>query len=442
LRAAYHDELARRGLRDREGLRAAAVRRLTTALDGWEPGRPVFAYGFEDLTAAEWALLEALSGRTEVTVSIPYEPGRVAFASLTRTVGDLAGLAGARIEELAARDDGTVPASLRVLERRLFEDAGGPVELEGAVRFAEGGGTRGTLELVAEEIATLIRSGTKPEAIGIVCDSVERWRSPLEATFAAFGIPVALEARMHLGQTSFGAALLSLLRFAWLEGERRDLFAFLRSPFSGLQRRNVDFVEGRLRGRAIRAGARVEEESEKLRGGPVPQLVALREAATAVEGAAQLIASMAVAAHGLDAPPTGDLARQDLAAADAASRLLREVAVFAEAPLSVEEVFAALQRTTVRPVGSGEPGRVAVVDLPQARTRTFDVVLVLGLEEGSLPRRGRTSPFLSDERRCALGGRGGGRAPPPARACRAGQPRAVSLLHRLYPRPRTARARP
>jgi ATP-dependent helicase/DNAse subunit B len=44
-----------------------------------------------------------------------------------------------------------------------------------------------------------------------------------------------------------------------------------------------------------------------------------------------------------------------------------------------------------------------VLDLPRARTRTFDAVFVLGLEEGSLPRRGRVSPFLDDERRAALG---------------------------------------
>src|SRR5262249_5434493 len=67
--------------------------------------------------------------------------------------------------------------------------------------------------------------------------------------------------------------------------------------------------------------------------------------------------------------------------------------------------FRALQRTPLRPVGAGGPGRVAFVDLPQARTRSFDVVLILGLEEGSLPRRARTSPFLSDDRRSALGGR-------------------------------------
>ena len=39
----------------------------------------MFAYGFEDLTGAEWALIQALAGRAEVTVSIPYEPGRAVF---------------------------------------------------------------------------------------------------------------------------------------------------------------------------------------------------------------------------------------------------------------------------------------------------------------------------------------------------------------------------
>jgi ATP-dependent helicase/nuclease subunit B len=43
-----------------------------------------------------------------------------------------------------------------------------------------------------------------------------------------------------------------------------------------------------------------------------------------------------------------------------------------------------------------------VLSLDRARTRRFEVVFVLGLEEGSLPRRGRTSPFLDDDARREL----------------------------------------
>ena len=84
LYAAYREELDRLGLWDRELERRHAAERAAGDLGAWQP-RPVFAYGFEDLTGAEWALLEALSARAEVTVSLPYEPGRDAFASLTRT---------------------------------------------------------------------------------------------------------------------------------------------------------------------------------------------------------------------------------------------------------------------------------------------------------------------------------------------------------------------
>jgi ATP-dependent helicase/DNAse subunit B len=48
---------------------------------------------------------------------------------------------------------------------------------------------------------------------------------------------------------------------------------------------------------------------------------------------------------------------------------------------------------------------VPVLTLDRARTRRFDIVFVLGLEEGTLPRRSAASPFLDDETRGRLGGR-------------------------------------
>src|SRR6185312_8850053 len=120
----YRAELDRLGLWDRDLERRAAADRVGGELAAWE-GRPVFAYGFEDLTGAQWALLEALAGRAEITVSLPYEPGRPAFASLERTAADLSELARPRIEELSPRPEVRPPA-LAHLERGLFSESSLP----------------------------------------------------------------------------------------------------------------------------------------------------------------------------------------------------------------------------------------------------------------------------------------------------------------------------
>ena len=272
---AYRAELDRLGVWDRDLARARAAELVGSDLAAWA-GTPVLAYGFEDLTGAQWTLLEALAARVDVTVSLPYEPGRAVFASLERTAADLARLAAGRVEELPAQPWYDTPA-LAHLERTLFaETTSEPPPLDGAVRFLEAAGSRAVLELVGEEILSLLRDGTAPEEIAVVAPSVEKLRAPLETVFAELGIPYALEGRLALGRTPFGQALLGLLRYAWLGGGRQELFSFLRSPYSGLPRARADFVEGRLRGRAVSEPASVEEQTRSLLGHGIPALDELR----------------------------------------------------------------------------------------------------------------------------------------------------------------------
>jgi len=408
LYGAYRAELDRLERWDRDLLRRYSAERLKSDFDAWH-GEPVFAYGFEDLTGAEWSLIEALAGRAEVTVSLPYEPGRPAFASLRRTAEDLARLAGARIEELSPRWGDTARPALAHLERGLFDDAPpAPVAIDGALRFLEGAGTRGVLELVGDEVLALLRAGTPAERIGIVCPSIERWRAPLDTAFGTLGIPFTVDGELRVTQTPLGQALVSLLRFTWLGGTRADLFTYLRSPFSGVPRHAVDFVEGRLRGRAIQSPERVVEEAEKLRGSPLPMLEELRTAGDPGVAVGDLSARMLRNAYGLEGPPVGASSRLDLRVYETVTRLLAELERWQSlvGPLSRDDVVAALDRQTLRPQTGDEPGRVAVVDLMRARTRRFDFAFVLGLEEGSLPRRTSASPFLDDDERRALDERG------------------------------------
>jgi ATP-dependent helicase/nuclease subunit B len=407
LYASYRDELDRLDLWDRELERRHAAERLAGDLSAWD-GRPVYAYGFEDLTGAEWALLEAFAGRADVTVSLPYEPGRAVFASLERTANDLGGLASGRIEELPAGSGRHAQPALAHLERSLFvlEPAPAP-PLEGAIRFLEGAGARGTVELVADEVLGLLRAGTAPDEIAVVCPSLERFRGQLETSFGTLGVPFQVEGRVRLGQTAFGHALLSVLRFAWLGGGRGHLYAFMRSPYSGLRRDHVDFLEGRLRGRAVHTPARVEEDTIRLRGQGLPFLDLIRSAPSEVDAVRGLAASMMQAGHGLDSPPAGEAGRVDLRAFQAVTAVLDELALWMELGerLSAEEVVWTLERAQLRAGSMHESGRVAVLDLLRARTRPFEIVFVLGLEEGSLPRRSNASPFLDEDARRELDAR-------------------------------------
>src|SRR5205085_10143242 len=234
------------------------------------------------------------------------------------------------------------------------------------IRFLEGAGRRGTLELVGEELLGLLRKGTAAEAIAIVSPSVERWRSPLETVFATLGIPYAVEDRVRLDQTPFGRALLALLRFAWGDGGRGDLYAFLRSSYSGLARTHVDYLEGRLRGRSVQTRERVEEETIRLRDGqPLPPLELLRRAPSPLDAVLSLARSMLRGAYGLESPPVGESSRRDLRAYEAVTRLVDELEGWARVggSLSTDELVSGLERAPVRSASPYEAGRITVVDL-------------------------------------------------------------------------------
>ena len=408
LYSAYRAELDTAGLWDRDLHRARAAVRLASQLDAWN-GEPVFLYGFEDLTASEWHVIEALAGRADVTISLPYEPGRAAFESLRGIAEELASLADGRIEELEARSADYAQPAIAHIERGLFNDSAPEAPpIDGAVRFFEGAGTRGALELIGEEVLELIRTGTAPERIAVVCPSLERWRAPIETALGSFGVPYALEGQLRLGQTPYGQALAALLRFAWQDGTRGDLYGFLRSPYSGIERRAVDFTEGRLRGRAIDAGARAEEETDKLRDGvPLPPLRDLRAAESPVAGVRALVTSMLRSAYGTEDPPATEAARLDLRCFETVNRLLGELEAWERLgnDFSRDDLLAAIERAPVRLGTAREEGKVAVLDLLRVRTRRYDVVFILGLEEGSLPRRTQASPFLDEDARRALGAR-------------------------------------
>ena len=397
-------------------------------------GRPVFAYGFEDLTGAEWRLLEALAGRTDVTVSLPYEPGRPAFAAVQATAEDLARLADGRIEELPPRFDEVAHPALAHLERALFADAP-PAPVADRRRRPL---PRGRGHPRRARAGRPTRSSTRARRRG---GRGDRRRLPVARPLARRRSRRASARRRPLrargrGRASprrrFGAALCSLLRFAWLGGDRaravrassarrtpacratrstspKGACADARSPSpSASRRRSSKLAAGRAARRELAAlGARPGGGRPRARCGAMSARRSSGRRACRDRGARRDLRALR------GRPP--------------AARRARAAGRRSAASCPARKSSRRSSDASVPGARAGEPGRVAVLDLARARTRRFEVVFVLGLEEGGLPRRERESPFLDDDD-----------APPPRGPARSApeavEPRPLSLLHRLRAR--------
>jgi ATP-dependent helicase/DNAse subunit B len=424
-RAAYAEELGRlyaayRRRLDHLGRRDAALHRAA-ALDAIreDPGRwgdtPVLFYGFDDLTPIERdAVLALAATEADVTLSLTYEPGRHAFAARGEDAELLRPVA-TTVRELAPNAEHYAPearSALHRLERDLFEAPAGDAEAGDAVVFLEGGGERAELELVAAEVARLIRDdGVPPDEIAVVL------RRPAEAValvtrvFESYGIPVAARAEVPFGHTPLGRGLVALLRAA-TGGTAADVIAWLRTPG---RIRAAGFVD-RLEAEVRRTGARTAAEARALweRAHPELPLDALdRVAEAAADGPAALVERLDTELVALFAAPYRRTAPVLDRGQEAEAQVLRAgrrvLAGLAEAAAldpglvpAPDELAALLAGRTVRLGDRAVPGAVQVTDPKELRARRVQAVFLCRMQEGIFPAPARPDPFLSDDERRAL----------------------------------------
>ena len=91
------DEL---GLQDDHSLAAAATAALRERPDAWA-ARPVFLYGFDDLTLEQLELVRELSASTDVTVALPWEDRESLTLARGALFAELRDFQGVSIERLA-----------------------------------------------------------------------------------------------------------------------------------------------------------------------------------------------------------------------------------------------------------------------------------------------------------------------------------------------------
>ena len=423
--APYADELAalysayRRRLEalerpDREGEAWVALDALRAEPAAWGR-RPVFFYGFDELTRAQLDAVETLSRLCEadVWVTLPYEPGRHALAGSAATVGELSGLA--EVVSLDERAEHYAPAArpaLHHLERGLFEPGGERRAPNGAVRLLEAGGERAEAEIVGAEVLELMRDGVAAEEIAVLVRGAGT-AALFAQVLGTYGIPVAWSRRVRLDRTRLGAGVLAGARAALPGGRAEDLLTWLRTPgLTAPAPDAVDALDAWVRRHEV-AGAR--EAAAKRAPWAVPRLDELAAAAEA--GGEALLEALVAEADATWAAPH---ARR----ADVLSPGERD-----EARVASELRSAAAELRALDPDLLGEPADVldalGAVEVWQGddtegvlladplliRARRFRAVFVCGLQDGEFPTRPVPEPFLDDEARRALSAAAGLRLP-------------------------------
>ena len=404
------------GLRDEAGrsdagsVAAAATAAIHNDPSAWG-SRPLFVYGFDDLTEAQLALILAIAECAEVTVAVNFAD-REALAARAGLLSRLTE-EGGEIEKTLEHDPSyTRRATLSHLSSALFEAAPGTVAPDGGVRLIEAGGERGEAETVAIEIARLIAGGADPG------DVVVALRNPgvdgplFASVFRAMGIPASLEAQLPLSGTSVGRSLLMLCRAAADGGEPKDVIAHLRADTASHPGK-ADWAE-----RAVARGdaETIADLEVRWENSMPPHLARVREAqgpagrVRAVAGCARRIAE---AVHRDAAPLAGErpagvpLDPLELRAAVTAAELLEELAAVASLPGCEEpdlpEAAEAIESASVRSwLGSAE-GRVRILSPYRARAARAKHLFACSMQEGTFPGRGTVDPLLGEESRKRLG---------------------------------------
>ena len=436
LYSGYHRRLDALAAVDAEGLARAALDALRERPAAWG-GRPVFLYGFDDLTPLQRDAVETLARHADVCVALAYEPGRAAFAGRAGTVLDLEPLAE-RHEVLADRSEHYAPrarTALHHLERSLFEPAPARLTPNGAVRLLEAGGERAEAELVAAAVLELLAGGVVPEDIAVIAREGE----PLAQVLSAYGVAASLERNRSFERTRLGAGVLAAARAALPGGTAADLLTWLRTPGRLADPDAADALETRVRRTGVRSAAEARRLLQRLdaratarapdphaAGGLAPELAAPAPAASTAQALGAALDALADAAAGgadaflealvaeADAIWTGPHRRQaavldpedaaDARAAAALRRAAKELRSLAASDPALAgtpaELLESLASVAVREPAA--PGGVLVADPLAIRARRFRAVFVCGLQEGAFPRHPAPEPFLDDAARAAL----------------------------------------
>lgn len=299
----------------------------------------------------------------------------------------------------------------------------GPIP-EGKLRVLRAPSPRAEIELVAQEVLSLLEQGTPAREILVVARSLEPYGPWLEAIFDGYRIPVTSSHSRPAIARPEARAWLDLIRALGGDLERGRVLGFLDAAFP----REVS----RLAERLARESAVVRGEQDWRAALDTemnaPELAALREAlerlfaAQRAFGVSRSFAQAAEVALTLAVELSGDGLRTALEGASTLDAIDRAAgASHLPTPDATAAALESLVGEPREPWHAQDDGGVRILDAIQARALPCAQLFLVGVVHGTWPREAAEDPFLDDGVRESL--RAASRLPVPVRSRALGEER-------------------
>lgn len=348
---------------------------------------------FSNLSRGQEAFVVSAAKAAEVWLTLTWIKNFPATADADALVARLA--PDATLESAGGTVFSAEPEIAR-LERQLFamEACGGPpetTEAAGAVVLSEASGSAMECARVAAEVQDAMRAGIPAQGIAVVFRDLAPRLSLLRTVFSEAGILVDHDAVLPFKSTGLGRAFCLLLGCHAAGGDSKQLFGFLKTPYSGVGLAGLDRMDAKVRQDrglsvrdALRIAMREDREARKVLG-EFDKLAPDGEIALDLTGWDALLGGMLRAAYGTGLL-LGEEGRADVAAAGLILAVLRDCATIVGCRLSVGDLLDLLSECKVTLSAEERPGHVQVMTAERIRGRRFACVIVGGVEQGEFPR--------------------------------------------------------
>ena len=240
-----YDALCKQGKRDPRDQETQLLEQME--LGDFAEKHVFYIDGFPDFTRQHLAILEHLIKHAScVTVSLNCDSvnsGQLAFEKAGDTAARILRIAKeagteVRIERIAAKK-----IKLSPMRMCLFQGQIVPFSCENALRVCRAESAYQECIAAAEQILELVRSGCRYRDITVVCADLGGYQSLVNLAFHRCGIPVYMSGTEDILQKSVISTVLSALDAALGGFEQRSTLRYLRSVLSPVEPNTCDLVE-------------------------------------------------------------------------------------------------------------------------------------------------------------------------------------------------------